>query len=362
MSKDKAKKLKKQKKPMSPETRRTLGNTFKSLISNQACVDGGKEAPWWIAVIFLVLSICLPVIPITVNLSKAYGSQFIASYNYATDRGLAITSNAFKADGYDFKVQDDNLLHFYKDGSELTGEVNVNKNDIVNDASTSSTYYNFRMYITSYTGSVLTDYINGINNATYTKGTITATAKTDDNKDTLYTPSFIVLAPDTMVMVAHKNQSLDAAGSTSSGLNWINTAKGSLLDRVLKTKESSTTIPQKTADIFYNWRQVLDETYMYAKGIQMRNTSLLYLGVYAGLIFFLGLMIFLLTRGKNNPFHYLNFFVCQKISWWASFTPAVLGMIMGFIISGNIIGQMGFIVFASLRVMWLSMRQLRPLQ
>ena len=363
MSKDKAKKLKKQKKPMSPETRRTLGNTFKSLISNQACVDGGKEAPWWIAVIFLVLSICLPVIPITVNLSKAYGSQFVAGYNYATDRGLAITSQAFKDDGYDFKVQDDNLLHFYKDGTELTGDLdNTFKADIVVDSSTSTSYYNFRMFVTNYTGSKLTDYINAINNATFTKGTTTATAKTDENKDTLYTPSFIVLAPDTMLMAVYKNQSLDRVGATASGLNWLSTAKESLLDRVLKTKESSTTAPQKTADIFYNWRQVLDETYMYAKGIQMRNTSLLYLGVYAGLIFFLGLMIFLLTRGKNNPFHYLNFFVCQKISWWAAFTPAVLGMIMGFIISGNIIGQMGFIVFASLRVMWLSMRQLRPLQ
>ena len=92
------------------------------------------------------------------------------------------------------------------------------------------------------------------------------------------------------------------------------------------------------------------------------KTTLIYFGVYAGLMFFLGLMVFLLTRGKNNPFSSLNFWVCQKIAWWSAFSPAVLGMILGFVLSGNTIGSMAFVLLASLRIMWLSMRQLRPLQ
>ena len=102
----------------------------------------------------------------------------------------------------------------------------------------------------------------------------------------------------------------------------------------------------------YNAIMSLDETKW--------NTTLIYLGVYAGLMFFLGLMVFLLTRGKNNPFSSLNFWVCQKIGYFLGFTPAVLALVLGFIFAANVIGQMAFIMLISLRVMWASMRQLRP--
>ena len=89
------------------------------------------------------------------------------------------------------------------------------------------------------------------------------------------------------------------------------------------------------------------------------NTGI-YLGVYAGLILFLGLMVFLLTRGKNNINRTMNFWVCQKVAWWSSFTPGLLALPLGFLLASNILGQMTFIVLLSIRVMWLSMRQLRP--
>ena len=368
MSKNKAK-LQKKRKPMSPQAKRNLGNSFKSLISNQACIDGAKEAPWWIATIFFVLAIILPVIPITVNLSKAYGSSFVYSNNYGSDRGLYITSKEFKSNNYDFVVKDDNLLHFYQDGLELVDAQgnptldSVVMNDIYVDTTNNIKYFNFRLFITSYTGDTLTEYVNSLADAKFKNGTIdpAGVEVNDDNKDQFYTPGFMVLAPDTMFMATYKNQSTERVGTTAKGLNWVKTPSGSLLDRVLKVEDTSYLEPDKIADVFYNWRMVLDETYLNARDTQMLNSSLLYLGVYAGLVLFLGLMIFLLTRGKNNQFRYLNLWVCQKISWWASFTPGVLGMILGFIITGNIIGQMGFIVLVSLRVMWLSMRQLRPM-
>ena len=46
-----AKKLQKTKrKPMDPRTKNILVNSFKGIISNQACIDNGKEAPWWLAI------------------------------------------------------------------------------------------------------------------------------------------------------------------------------------------------------------------------------------------------------------------------------------------------------------------------
>ena len=113
-----AKKTKKQRKPMNPQTKRNLVNVFKGIISNQSCIDGAKESPWWIAVIFLVFSIVLPVLPTFVNATKAYGASFVSSANYGLDRGLANTTQELHANGYEFKVSG-GYLTFEQNGAQI---------------------------------------------------------------------------------------------------------------------------------------------------------------------------------------------------------------------------------------------------
>ena len=363
---NKPKKLKKQRRQMSPQAKRNLINVFKSIISNQSCVDGGKEAPWWIAAIFLVLSICLPVIPITVSYSQAYGSSFISSYNYGADRGVEKTFESLKADGYTFNITG-GTLSFNKPVS--TEPVAT---DIIHDSSRNTTenpdyqYYNFMVYITDKTGSELTTFINVLDTTQYEVGTLnkydeTKQAQYDEKGTKFYTPSFIVFTPSTMGMAVYKSEDTTRAGSSYGGLNWNNTAEGDLITQVL-TVDNTLVGAAKTKAVFNNWKSVLNETYIAQKNETTLKMSLIYLGVYTGLIVFLGLMIFVLTRGKNSVYRYLNVWVCQKIAWWAAFTPAILGMILGFLMATNMIGQMAFIVLLSLRIMWMSMRQLRPVQ
>ena len=117
---------KNEKKGMSPQTKRNLLNVFKSIISNQSAIDGAKEAPFWIAIIFLLLSVALPVIPIIVAQQKISGSDFVASYSYSADRGLANTTQSLKADGYAFKVEG-GTLSFNKDVADDTVPVAADK-------------------------------------------------------------------------------------------------------------------------------------------------------------------------------------------------------------------------------------------
>ena len=352
----KLQKVKKQRKPMDPQVKRNLINGFKSIISNQAVIDGAKETPWWVAVIFFVLSICLPVIPITVQYSKAYGASFVSSYSFNSDRGIENTFTKAKADGWEIKVEN-NLLTFNKD---------VTDDFIASDINAETGQYNFLLYVSNKTGSELGAFVNKLDAAKYELGKTNPYDETKAEQYTaegtkFYTPGFVVLAKDTMAMAVYKDNSTERAGASLGGLDWHNSPSGDLLERVLKVDESLTH-RQKTEAIFNNWKSVLNETYINQKNTTMLNMSLIYLGIYAGLLVFLGLMVFVLTRGKNNVYRYLNVWVCQKISWWAAFTPAVLGMIVGFLLAGNVIGQMAFIVLASLRVMWMSMRQLRPIQ
>lgn len=374
MAKDNKSKAKKVKKGMSPTAKKNLGLTFKSLISNQACIDGASEAPWWIAVIFLVLSICIPVIPTVVSLQKGYGSSFVSTYSFNADRGMTNTALAYQKDGYEFRVVD-NKLSYYKDnaayeipdggnlGTETTFKYVV-KNDILNGV------YNFRLYITSEfdvdrDNRRLTDLVNALASDKYVSGT---TDKWDDSYadagKTAYVPSYAVIAPDTMAVVLMKDNSETVAASSLSGLSWEYTENCELLNRLFEGVDVSKVGTDKsvTETVWNRWKAILDEVYHAQRDRTTVNTMLLYLGIYAALIFFLGLMIFLLTRGKNNPFRYIKFFTSQKIAWWAAFTPAVLALILGFLLgTSNVIGQMAFIVLASIRIMWLSMRQLRPM-
>ena len=94
-----------------------------------------------------------------------------------------------------------------------------------------------------------------------------------------------------------------------------------------------------------------------------RNTAAWqYTGIFAaidlGLILLFGLLLFLMTRGKKNPFRIYTFWETQKMAYWASFTPALISLALGFWLV-----QYAFIIFMftyGMRMMWMSMRSMRP--
>ena len=351
----KVKKKDPNKRGLSPQTKRTLGNVFKSLILNQSCIDGAKESPWWIAVIFLVFSIVLPVLPTFVNATKAYGASFVSGANYGLDRGLANTTQELHANGYEFKVSG-GYLTFEQNGAKVAPTDDPIAVDKIGNN------YNFLMYITEYRGADYTTFKNTINNQKYILGTtdlyVEGATYADDTQ--FYKPSYMILSTTSMEVHAYKSLTTTAAVNGPDGLNWNNVKNGDILAAALDVAPELTNA-KRTEAIFNKWKTIFNDAYIDARKTSILNVTLIYLGVYAGLILFLGVLVFLLTRGKNNMYRDYSFFLCQKITWWAAFTPAVLGMIVGWIFGTNIIGQMGFIVFLSLRVMWLSMRQLRPM-
>ena len=378
MGKNKAKKLQKQKKPMNPKTKATLVNVFKSLFSNQAAIDGASGSAWWIAAIFLAFSVLIPLIPNYVTLDKQYGSQFISSATYDLDRGLANAMVEMKKDGYRFEVEKATMTFYKNDvaydfaGEPVENYTPVPEYSFIRTDGYGRETYSLQVYVTGRKGQDLLNMINGnkkknivgLINTQYVSNSLTPRDYTStDPNIKYYTPNFIVLTPKTMAAALYKAGTTTKAANTLGGLDWTNTKKGDLIARTLGDIDPATFSNDNLEDIakiYKNWKGVFNETYINQKNTTKWNTVLIYFGVYTGLVVFLGLMIFILTRGKNNPFKTLNFWVCQKIAWWSAFSPAILGMILGFVLSGNTIGSMAFVLLASLRIMWLSMRQLRP--
>ena len=370
----KAKKLQKVKKPMSPRTKSVLVNSFKGIISNQACIDNGKEAPWWLAVLFLLFAIIIPLIPNHVQLSKAYGSSFIASSSYSMDERLAAVNYSMNEIGDKLVVKGGTLNYYDSADTECTTPIlgtqtlyikDLEFDKVIEEVPTKVTERVFAAYYTTATG----DEYQAIKNNLRFK-TNTTTLWDPESEDTYYISSYLILTPDSLEMSIYKLDSNSRYSASPVGLDWKSYNNGNILEYTKGKVNYSDygslddlLIDKEAVSIIYsNWKDLIDNTYLNTKNKVKWNTTLIYLGVYAGLMFFLGLMLFLLTRGKNNPFRVLNFWVTQKIGYFLSWTPAVIAMIIGFIMPGNIISQMAFIMLVSLRVMWASMRQLRPIQ
>ena len=106
------------------------------------------------------------------------------------------------------------------------------------------------------------------------------------------------------------------------------------------------------------WRQVFHDGAAYGVMINGLTWVGIVAAIFVALTFILGLTVFLMTRGKRNPFNVYTFWQSQKIAYWASFTPAVLAMILSFIVPSWAI--LFYIFLFGMRIMWMSMRSLRP--
>lgn len=379
-----AKKLKKVKKGMNPKAKFTLVNSFKGLISNQAVIDGSKGSPWWVAAIFFAFSAILPLIPTFAQLSKINGASFISNLNYGLDEQLTHFAFKQKLAGYEFKVEG-GRLHYYENYNFET-RTGTEKQFVEPDeayfenrkyefaiVNTVTNQFDAKFYF--WTDKNLSTNVERITKQTYlingNNGSDGQKIPEAEMKDTVvYLPNIVIFTPTTMAVALYKSNTATPAGTTNGGLNWLNSRTDiGLVERLLGKEVANVTatanenkfVNEHKSEVLNVFRDVCTETYLVQKSKTKWTNTGIYLGIYGGVIIFLGLMVFILTRGKNNPYKFLNIWECQKISWWGAASPAIIGTLLSLIFSGNAIGQMAFILVVSLRIMWLSMKQLRPM-
>jgi len=379
-----AKKLKKVKKGMNPKAKCTLVNSFKGLISNQAVIDGSKGSPWWVAAIFFAFSAILPLIPTFAQLSKINGASFISNLNYGLDEQLTHFAFKQKLAGYEFKVEG-GRLHYYENYNFET-RTGTEKQFVEPDeayfenrkyefaiVNTVTNQFDAKLYF--WTDKNLSTNVERITKQTYlikgNNGSDGQKIPEAEMKDTVvYLPNIVIFTPTTMAVALYKSNTATTAGTTNGGLNWLNSRTDiGLVERLLGKEVANVTatanenkfVNEHKSEVLNVFRDVCTETYLVQKSKTKWTNTGIYLGIYGGVIIFLGLMVFILTRGKNNPYKFLNIWECQKISWWGAASPAIIGTLLSLIFSGNAIGQMAFILVVSLRIMWLSMKQLRPM-
>ncbi|MCQ2793936.1 MAG: hypothetical protein MJ207_00975 [Bacilli bacterium] len=139
----------------------------------------------------------------------------------------------------------------------------------------------------------------------------------------------------------------------SVGGDYLSTPNGDLFETLGIYDALATLDPAKVAD---KWIPFWDQVYNVTRWNGAWRSTGIMIGVNVGVLLFMGLMVFLLTRGKNNPFRIYSFWDCQKISYYCSLTAGLIAL-FGFLLKP--LAMMMFVLILGVRVMWCSMRTLR---
>lgn len=330
---------------------------FGSLINNGCAVDGAKFSPWWIGLIMFILGLVLPVLPLFISAAKTEGVTFLGTNEYALGMdktfGEAINSldgtltfdNTSKTISYEanstYCTSDDSLIGGY-----------------VATAGNTNGQYDLRIYYSKgpKDAKEMSAFVTAKEILKYKKGTTTIASVNDED---VYTPSTIYFFETSFVMdvYASNTTNLVARMKSLADLNCFDYDGNDLKAYFVGTSFDKNNRDSRI-EAYNKLVELLNVTYKTARNNDMWIGSLIYIGIYAGMNVFMILMIFIMSRGKNNPNNVLNFWHCIKIDWWACLCPGLLGMIIGFIWPSY--ATMIYVMLIAMRTMWLSMKELRP--
>ena len=112
--------------------------------------------------------------------------------------------------------------------------------------------------------------------------------------------------------------------------------------------------------VYNNFKKFIDRSYDNLKITNTLSTVGIYAGIFFGLNIVMGFLMWLLTRGKNNPNNYFSPWLTMKIQARLGLAPGIITAIAGIFVLNML--PMIYIMTIGLRVMWISMKELRPIQ
>ena len=344
---------------------------MKSLINNDACIEGGRTKKWYFALIFIVLSLVLAILPIMVTSLQAQGSDFTnLSYLYNYDNAIVAFSDHLEDNDLSMVVSEDANGRFLNVDSEAWNNVQSGPKNIFKQYVhlNNDDEIDFEVYYTSAVGE---EFVNYYTLVSENKSPLNGLPR--DLDATARSISYLIFGRERMVGQLFQPGNTTALSGVSGdylnlelGLDFKTLATVVLNDITYVTSQDAKfsevggalLAEQYRKAVISKWNVVYDDIYYNTKMTTARDSTLIMLGVDALLIFFMGLMIFILTRGKRNPFRIYTFWETQKISYWASFTPSLLALIFGFIFTEYAV--MIFVMLIGVRIMWMSMKSLKP--
>lgn len=368
-----------------------------SLVNNDSVMTLSK-GKWYGAVIAGVLSVLVAVIPTLVNYSKLSGSDILSTPSGGLTNGLISFSEAldekdvdvvFNAETGTIEIDNDKWKAAFTTNANgynvyahtyTVNQTIMNTEDSLDESSSvvevpttpevkPVTYCDLVVYnLSDLEQDAFTNTIFGDSDGYKYSGDIAILKGTDILMNNPYATTTLFLGKDCFSLIkspSGRNVSDASAyklfkyeGQT---VNLRNFVKENSHGEAYEVPHSAITEAnyQKYLDaVTASWETLFDDTWQSTRNYNMWTQTAIWLSIYIGVTFFMGLMIFVLTRGKANPNNTVTFWQAQKASYWATMSPAILGMIMGFWITR--FAALGYLIFFAIRVLWMSFRTLRP--
>lgn len=346
----------------------TVKMGFSTLISNPACVEMGRNHKWYAPVIIGLLSVFLAVLPIGIARGSTKGSDFFTSPTYGYEYGLVHFLEDADKFNRDADTDNDITIRVNAAAKTLTA---TNFPELYADTSGHSFYQHkdgttvtFEVFYTSNVGD---DYSSFVKEIVTNKVNPYNTAETRD-----YYCNLLILGRESFSSYTYKvgatsaTQSLTGKYDVAKSFNIVSPDHQDLLNQDSHGTAYSVPYTSVTKDNYDTWltsnleawKLFYTDAYNSTKVTATWTWIGIMAAVFAGFTIFMGLMVFLMTRGKNNPYKIYTFWETQKIAYWASLSPAILAMILSFFLSN--FAMFFYIFLYGMRMMWLSMKTLRP--
>ena len=324
---------------MKERTKEVLRDGFGVLVNNAAAIRGAKNGPLWLTIVFFVLSLFLPVLPIFIAQINVNGSTFLNRYTYGLERTITTMAIDLKDNrNVEFDLGVDHILTIKEDGNAIAYSAYGSDKPFATYENAATKQYDFMLYVSD----VMTAAEKKIvNTAIAAKTYKLETKEASTEKEGIYTPSYMVVFPDSFYMVLYGNKTAKILTSSYTG--------------DFKTMNATTT---GLKELLTNFKKILDKSYESSKVVNVWGTSGIYLAIFFGLSVVMGFLMWILTRGKNNPNNYFTPWLTQKVEARLALSPAIITLIAGFFLTNQ--APLIFILTLGLRVMWISMKELRP--
>ena len=308
---------------------KTFKQILKSLFSNNSAIDGARKTPWFISLILFFFSMVVSLVPAGVNELNQHLDDSFSTYNYSTAEAVTAFSK---------NLQDKNInIKFLYDNDNKTNKIPSDPGIDYEYSIEGGAKFIFR-YKDDY---AINDYLNSeeVKNCSYFVFTsemvyIRIVSQSDPTKD---------VVPLIVCQKAYKN--LD---------------ENAFRDAYKVEKNEDGTINQtKTLEKSWeNWKVLIRKIHNGTRLAVAGSTILVLLIVNIIITLILAFMIWVLTRGKQNAYRLFTVWECFKIAFWTALTPALLTCGLGFLFKG--FAKTMFPLLVGVRVMWLSMKSLRP--
>ena len=349
---------------MKERTKETLRDGFGSLISNASAIRGAKNGPLWLTILFFVFSLLLPVLPVFIYQINIKGSTFINSYTYGLEKYIPALATKLKNDKVEFSISEDHLLTVKKDDKVVEYTSYGSDTPFIAYENERTNQYDFVVYIAD---APKTKEKKVVNTAISAKKYKVQTKDISEETTGVYTPSYMILYRDGIYVVIYgANSTKPIASSYVGNYKKIKATNTGLADLLKVTDKEGNAVAQDltkteyTEGVLKNFKTVLNKSYETIKISNTWSTIGVYEGIFAGLLILMGFLMWILTRGKNNPNNYYTPWLTMKVSARLGLSPALITMIVGFFLTAHV--PIIFILTLGLRVMWVSMKEFRPIQ